>query len=101
MIHKLKLYNIDTSRFHSYLSNRFQQTHYSGAISDKREVVTGVPQCFVLGPTLFLIYVNDLPLSLTETSAGIFANDTTFGAVSHSKEDLVQSLKNGLQMYNM
>ena len=36
LIHKLKLYNIDTSWFSSYLNKRFQQTHYAGAISDKR-----------------------------------------------------------------
>jgi len=50
-----------------------------------------------LGPILCLIHVNDLPLSLTETSADIFADDTTIGAVSHSKEELVQSLTNALQ----
>ena len=82
--------------FFSHLSNRFQQTHYSGAISDKREVISGVPQGSVLGPILCLIHVNDLPLPLTETSADIFADDTTIGAVSHSK-DLVQSLTNDLQ----
>jgi len=54
-----------------------------------------------LGPILCLIHVNDLPLSLTETSGYIFADDTTIGVVSNSKKDLVQSLKNDLQMYNM
>ena len=96
LIHKWNLYNIVTSWFFSYLSNRFQQTLYSGAISVKREVISGVPQGSVLGPILCLIHVNDLPLSLTETSADIFADDTTIGAVSHSK-DLVQSLTNDLQ----
>jgi len=60
----LKLYNIDTSWVSSYLNKRFQQTHYAGAISDKKQVISGVPQGSVLGPILFLIYVNDLPLSL-------------------------------------
>ena len=44
LIHKLKLYNIDTSWFSTYLYKRFQQTHYAGAISDKKEVISGVPQ---------------------------------------------------------
>ena len=39
-----KLYNIDTSWFSSYLNKRFQQTHYAGAISDKKEVISVVPQ---------------------------------------------------------
>ena len=42
LIHKLKLYNIDTSWFSSYLNKRFQQTHYAGAISDKKEVISGM-----------------------------------------------------------
>ena len=39
LIHKLKLYNIDTSWFSSYLNKRFQQTHYTDAISDEKEVI--------------------------------------------------------------
>jgi len=77
--HSLKLYNIDTSWFSSYLNKRFQQTHYAGAISDKKEVISGVPQGSVLGPILILIYVNDLPLSLTSTCADIFADKTAIG----------------------
>ena len=75
--------------FFSHLSNRFQQTHYSGAISDKRELISGVSQCSVLGPIICLIYVNDLPLLLTETSADILADNITIAAVCHSKEELV------------
>ena len=44
LIHKLKLYNIDTSWFSPYLNKRFHQTQYAGAISDKKEVMSGVPQ---------------------------------------------------------
>ena len=41
LIHKRKLYNIDTWWFSSYLNKRFQQTHYAGAISDKKEEISG------------------------------------------------------------
>ena len=97
LIHKLKLYNIDTSSFSSYFNKRFQQTHYDGAISNKKEVISGVPQGSVLGPILFLINVNDLPLSLTSTSADIFADDTTIGTSSHSMDTLVETLTTDLQ----
>ena len=44
LIHKFKLYNIDTPWFSSYLNKRFQQTHYACPISDKKEVISCVPQ---------------------------------------------------------
>ena len=56
-----------------------------------------MPQGFVLGQILLLIYVTLSTLSLTETRADIFADDTTIGTVSHSKEGPVQSLTNDLQ----
>jgi len=43
LIDKLHLYNIDTPGFSSYLRNRFQQTYFSGAMSDKKAVISGAP----------------------------------------------------------
>jgi len=95
--HKLKLYNIDTSWYSSYLNKRFNKPTGAGAISDKGEVISGVPQGTVLWQILFLIYVNDPPLSLTSTCADIFADDTTIGTSIQSIGTLIETLTTDLQ----
>lgn len=61
----------------SYLTNRFQFVSFKGADSDLQQISCGVPQGSVLGPLLFLVYVNDLPPSLDKVDCILFADDTT------------------------
>ena len=61
--------------FDSYLSNRSQFVDLNGFKSPKLPLSTGVPQGSILGPLLFLIYINDLP-SAVNLKCVIFADDT-------------------------
>ena len=59
----------------SFLSNRLMRVVVNGQFSSWSEVVSGVPQGSVLGPLLFLLYVNDLPDQI-KTNIRMFADDT-------------------------
>ena len=61
---------------HGYLSNRLQKVLFNGKISKSLNLNCGVPQGSVLGPLLFLIYVNDFPKCLTTEKPLMFADNT-------------------------
>ena len=62
--------------FASYLSNRSQKCSVNGALSSAGRLTGGAPQGSILGPLLFLVYVNDLPNCLDISCARMFADDT-------------------------
>ena len=73
----------------SFLSNRSLQVVVSGQTSDAHKINAGVPQGSLLGPTLFLIFINDLPLDIV-SSLNMYADDTTvYGQTSKTCSDTV------------
>ena len=64
--------------FESYLSQRHQRVVLNGVESSWVSVTSGVPQGSILGPTLFLLYVNDLPNAVKSSKCLLFADDAKF-----------------------
>ena len=87
LLGKLKLDGVSSQSpnwFRSYLSDRRQQTFIDGAQSDFGNITCGIPQGFILGPLLFIIYINDLPSCNLFSKLKMYADDTT---LTSSAED--------------
>ena len=99
LLRKLELYGIVGTTidwFSSYLSNRQQQCIVEGSLSTPQTVTCGVPQGSILGPLLFLIYINYLPQCLIHTKPHMYADDTILSAASTSTIELQLELNQDL-----
>ena len=82
--------------FISYLSDRTQYVNVNGCQSKLENVNFGVPQGSILGPLLFLTFINDLPTALKNSIADIYADDTTISYSDHYNIS-PQAITNGIQ----
>ena len=91
LIDKLRCYNFDIPAvkwISSYLDGRLQSVHLGNSQSSRKTITCGVPQGSVLGPLLFLIYINDLPLHVKHSKLSLFADDATLHKSAASLESI-------------
>ena len=99
LLNTIKRFGISSTAFRwfeSYLSDRTQRTVFNDSVSSPVENDLGVPQGSVLGPLLFIMYINDMRRVLRFCDINLFADDTVLfiaaknlkEAVSHLNEDL-------------
>ena len=79
----------------SFLSNRLQRVTLEGVESSWLPVRAGVPQGSILGPLLFLVYINDLLIGI-ESNARIFADDTSLFKIASNNHESTSVLNNDL-----
>ena len=98
LIYKIKSMGISgelLNLLENYLSDKYQRVVLNGQTSSWTPVLAGSPQGSILGPLLFLIYINDLPNEL-QSNAKLFADDTSLFAVANDKNVCANILNNDL-----
>ena len=106
LLSKLQYYGVTGTAlnwFNDYLSNRSQYVEINGMSSDVKNIDTGVPQGSILGPLLFLIYMNDIPNVSKIFKFILYADDTTlFSTIEFSvpieRSNVNQMLNNELSL---
>jgi retron-type reverse transcriptase len=76
----------------SYLSGRTKKCLVNGFLSEDRSISCGVPQGTILGPLLFLLYINDLPNCLEHSQPRMYADDTHLTYTAANVHDIDQNL---------
>ena len=93
LISKLNSFNIRNDLINwieAFITNTRQKVAVNGKESNWHKETSGIPQGSVLGPLLFVLYVNDLP-DLTKSNTFLFADDNIFRAITNKNDqDILQ-----------
>ena len=103
LLSKLEYYGIRGKAknwFKSFINNRQQFTSIDGHESDPNKISHGVPQGSVLGPLLFIIFINDLHLSVKHSKVRHFADDTNLLLSDKSLKKINKHINHDLSLIN-
>lgn len=95
LLSKMFLYGLRGKLFHiikSYLTNRLQCVEYLNTKSATLEVEIGVPQGSILGPLLFILYINDFPKICSLSTCFLYADDTAIFFEAENEQQLQQAI---------
>ena len=101
LLQKLEVYGIRglaLSWFRSYLTDRLQFVSYDNVYSTRKRVTTGVPQGSVLGPLLFLLYINDMTNVCNDLFPIPFADDSNLFITGENINDLISIMNSELDL---
>ena len=104
LIHKLQSFGFHShllTWFKAYLMRREQRVVVDSSNSDWLPVLSGVPQGSILGPMLFLCYINDMPSCTQNSTTALFADDSKCFWPIHSVNDCLLLQKDIDSLYNL
>ena len=104
LLQKLAHYGVDQNSstwFRSYLSDRTQRCHVNGYLLSNQSIKFGVPLGSIIGPLLFLVYINDLPNCLNDGSSSMYADDTNISFQSSNLDELEKIMISDLSRLNI
>ena len=91
LVRKLELFGITgnaLSMIKYFLTDRKQKCQLGDVITSESSVTCGIPQGSILGPLLFVLYINDLPDCLRQVSRRLFADDTNLTVAGETIEEV-------------